>query len=113
MLRFAIKRSLLMVMMLAGLLAITFTISHIAPGDPAALAAGPDANAEMIERIRTEYGLDKPLYHQFAIYLGNLLTGDWGKSLTTTRPGNWHYIGFGSLLIGIRTIKNPPRHPSQ
>ncbi len=86
MLWFTVKRGLLMVVMLVGLLAITFTISHVAPGDPAALAAGPDATREMIELIRVEYGLDKPLYQQFFVYLGNLLTGDWGKSLTTTHP---------------------------
>ena len=56
MLYFTLRRGLLMVLMLIGLLAITFSISHIAPGDPAALAAGPDATLEMIERIRTEYG---------------------------------------------------------
>ena len=72
--------------MLLGLLAITFTISHVAPADPAALAAGPDATLEMIERYRVEHGLDRPLYEQFAIYLGDLLTGDWGRSIHTTRP---------------------------
>ncbi|MCR9074116.1 MAG: ABC transporter permease [Alphaproteobacteria bacterium] len=85
MLRFTLKRAVLMVFMLLGLLAITFTISHIAPSDPAALAAGPDANVEMIERYRVEYGLDRPVYEQFAIYLGRLLTGNWGKSIHTTR----------------------------
>ena len=77
-----------MAFMLLGLLAITFTISHIAPADPAGLAAGPDATVEMIERYRVEYGLDRPLYEQFAIYLGRLLTGDWGRSIHTTR-GVW------------------------
>ena len=86
MIRFAAKRGLLVVLMLLGLLAITFTISHVAPADPAALAAGPDATLEMIERYRVEHGLDRPLYEQFAIYLGDLLTGDWGRSIHTTRP---------------------------
>ena len=70
--------------MLVGLLAITFTISHIAPGDPAALAAGPDATLEMIEQIRHQHGLDKPLPVQFALYLSHILTGDWGTSIHTT-----------------------------
>ena len=86
MIRFIVKRGLLMALMLLGLLAITFTISHITPADPAALAAGPDANVEMIERYRVEYGLDQPLPYQFVIYLGKLFTGDWGKSILTTRP---------------------------
>lgn len=88
MLRFVLRRAVLMAFMLLGLLAITFTISHIAPADPAALAAGPDANVEMIERYRAELGLDRPVYEQFALYLGNLLTGDWGTSIRTTR-GVW------------------------
>ncbi|NQW08528.1 MAG: ABC transporter permease [Alphaproteobacteria bacterium] len=86
MIRFTFKRLMLMVLMLLGLLAITFTISHIVPADPAALAAGPDANVEMIERYRVEYGLDRPLAEQFLVYLGKLLSGDWGKSIHTTRP---------------------------
>ena len=86
MIRFAAKRSALVVLMLVGLLAITFTISHVAPADPAALAAGPDATLEMIERYRVEHGLDRPLYEQFAIYLRDLVTGDWGRSIHTTRP---------------------------
>ncbi|MGI9423644.1 MAG: ABC transporter permease [Hyphomicrobiaceae bacterium] len=110
MLRFTVKRSLLMVMMLLGLVAITFTISRIAPGDPAALAAGPDATQEMVERIRVEYGLDKPLYRQFLIYVGGLLTGDWGKSLTTTHavwddlvryfPATFELVVF-SIIVAI------------
>lgn len=110
MLRFTFKRAVLMVFMLLGLLAITFTISHIAPSDPAALAAGPDANVEMIERYRVEYGLDRPLYEQFAIYLGRLLTGNWGKSIHTTRqvwddlltyfPNTVELVGF-SILIAV------------
>lgn len=85
MLRFTFRRAVLMVFMLLGLLAITFTISHLAPADPAALAAGPDANREMIERYRVEYGLDRPVYEQFANYLARLLTGNWGTSILTTR----------------------------
>lgn len=84
--RFLLRRSALMVVMLAGLLAITFAISRIAPGDPARLAAGPDATPEMIALIEAKYGLDKPLPTQFVLYVGNLLQGDFGNSLYTTRP---------------------------
>lgn len=74
-----------MVLMLIGLLVITFTISHVAPSDPAGLAAGPDATVEMIERYRAEYGLDRPLYEQFGRYMLRLVAGDWGRSIHTTR----------------------------
>ncbi len=108
MLYFTLKRGLLMVLMLIGLLAITFSISHIAPGDPAALAAGPDATLEMIELIRKEYGLDKPLPVQFLIYLKGILVGDWGKSIHTTHlvwddlvtyfPATFELVVFSILL---------------
>lgn len=86
MLRFVLQRSAFMALMLVGLLAITFTISHVAPGDPARLAAGPNATEAMVETIRTEYGLDQPLPLQFARYLVGVATGDLGRSITTTRP---------------------------
>jgi peptide/nickel transport system permease protein len=67
--------------MLFGLLCLTFVISHVVPGDPARLAAGPDANAAMVETIRTKYGLDRPLAAQFARYVRGLAVGDFGGSL--------------------------------
>ena len=67
--------------MLFGLLCLTFAISHVVPGDPARLAAGPDANASMVETIRVKYGLDRPLAVQFTRYLRGLATGDLGESL--------------------------------
>lgn len=85
MLLFAAKKFLIMVGTLFALLAITFTISHVAPGDPAALAAGPDATEEMIQQIREEFGLDKPLPVQFLIYVGGVLQGDFGTSIHTGR----------------------------
>lgn len=86
MLQFLLKRLAYMLLMLVGLLAITFTISHVAPGDPARLAAGPNANEEMVETIRKEYGLDRPVLVQFGRYLQGVVTGDLGRSITTTRP---------------------------
>jgi len=82
--RFLLKRTLMLGLMLVGLLIIMFLISHVAPGDPAGVAAGPDATPEMIETLRQEFGLDKPLPTQFWIYLKGVLQGDLGRSLHTT-----------------------------
>jgi peptide/nickel transport system permease protein len=71
--------------MLFGLVCITFTVSNVAPSDPAALAAGPDATRDMVETIRREYGLDRPLPEQFLRYVTGLLQGDLGRSIVTTR----------------------------
>jgi peptide/nickel transport system permease protein len=83
---FVLRRVLLTGLMLFGLVCITFVVSNVAPSDPAALAAGPDATRDMVETIRVEYGLDRPLPEQFLRYVGGLLTGDLGRSIVTTRP---------------------------
>ena len=83
MLGYVVKRLALLGLMLFGLLCVTFAISHVVPGDPARLAAGPDATASMVETLRVAYGLDRPLPVQFARYVRGLLTGDLGRSLRT------------------------------
>ncbi len=105
---FVIKRVALLGLMLIGLILIMFTISHVAPGDPAGVAAGPDATAEMIEVIRKEYGLDKPLPMQFWIYLGDVFQGDLGRSIRTTHdvtddllryfPATFELVGVAMLI---------------
>lgn len=84
--RYILKRLILMVFTLFGLLTIVFVISRIAPGDPARLAAGPDATEEMVEVVRKEYGLDQPLLIQYGRYLKGLVTGNLGRSLRTRHP---------------------------
>ncbi|WP_439579924.1 ABC transporter permease [Elioraea sp.] len=86
MLGYVARRIGLTGLMLFGLVCITFVVSHVAPSDPAALAAGPDATRDMVETIRREYGLDRPLPEQFVRYIADLLRGDLGRSLVTTRP---------------------------
>jgi peptide/nickel transport system permease protein len=70
-----------MALMLFGLLVITFGVSHIAPGDPARLAAGPDATQSMVETVRQKYGLDQPLPVQFVRYIRGIASGDLGESI--------------------------------
>lgn len=72
-----------MVLTLAGLVAITFLVSNVAPADPAMLAAGPDATPDMIATIRHEYGLDQPLPVQFLRYVAGLAQGQLGRSVVT------------------------------
>ena len=78
---YVLARLAFMLLMLVGLLVITFAISHVAPGDPARLAAGPDATASMVETVRRSYGLDRPLPVQFARYVSGLASGDFGESI--------------------------------
>jgi peptide/nickel transport system permease protein len=64
---------------------IVFGMMQIAPGDPAQLLAGVDAEAQDIAAIREKYNLDQPFYVQYASWLGNVLQGDLGRSMTTRR----------------------------
>ncbi len=81
--RFLIRRLLLLLLTLFGLTVVVFTVSHVTPGDPARLAAGPDASLEQIEMIRQEFGLDRTLPAQYALYLENLARGNLGRSIRT------------------------------
>lgn len=75
-----------LVMVVFGVTIITFLISHVIPGDPAQMLAGPRASAEAVARIRTELGLDQPVLVQYGRYLAALLHGDFGVSIVTGRP---------------------------
>ena len=86
MIRFTIRRILWLVVVLIGLSVITFYLSRMVPGDPASLYLGPRAKPEQVEYLRTQMGLDKPLYVQFLYYWRDLIHGDLGESLRTHRP---------------------------
>jgi len=86
MLMMVVKRMLIAVPSLIGVVIVTFLLTRALPGDPAAYFAGPAATNEAIEQIRVNLGLDKPLYVQFIRYVGDLARGDLGNSLTTGQP---------------------------
>ncbi len=63
-----------------------FGLVHIAPGDPAILIAGDNANPEQVDKIRERLHLDRSLPVQFGIWFGNAVTGDLGTSVYSGRP---------------------------
>lgn len=67
---------------------IVFSIIHLIPGDPATIIAGSNASDAQLAALRQEYGLDKPIWTQYLIWLGNLLTGNLGTSLINGFPIN-------------------------
>lgn len=81
--RYILKRLLSIAITLVGLSIIVFAVSRVAPGDPAKLAAGPDATEEMVQVIRMEFQLDKPLVFQYVHYMKGLISGDFGRSIRT------------------------------
>ena len=69
-----------------GVVALTFVLLQLAPGDPVLRLLGPTATPEQIETQRTALGLDRPLPMQFAGWLRRFVTGDWGTSIAAGRP---------------------------
>jgi peptide/nickel transport system permease protein len=95
---------------LFGLLAITFFIGRLLPLDPVIAIIGDDAPQSTYDMVFRELGLDRPLWEQFAIYVGRVLQGDFGRALNTANrvaddlarvfPATIE-LATASLLIGI------------
>lgn len=86
MFRFIIRRFILALPTIFGVLIIVFLLLRLTPGDPVEQMLGQYANPADIERIREQLGLDKPLIQQFTDYLAGIITLDFGNSLNTGEP---------------------------
>src|ERR1043166_2937324 len=83
---FILRRLLLAVPTLFGVLVVAFLLLYVAPGDPVTAMIGERADPETIARLRAELHLDDPLYARFGFYVGNVVRGDLGRSYITNRP---------------------------
>ena len=86
MLRYFIKRLLGMIPTLIIVAICVFFFIHLLPGDPARLAAGPEADEATVEMIRHSLGLDRSLPEQFLHFVAGVLQGDFGTSIRSQRP---------------------------
>ncbi len=84
--KYILKRILLSLIVIFGVVTITFIIARVLPSDPAAKWAGARATPEQLEQARQELGLDDPLIVQYGHYISDLLRGDLGISLNSKRP---------------------------
>jgi peptide/nickel transport system permease protein len=80
------RRAVLAVVVVAGVIILTFVVAHVVPGDPAATWAGPHASAGQVAAARRFLGLDRPLPVQLAAYFGGIAAGNWGMAVHTHRP---------------------------
>jgi peptide/nickel transport system permease protein len=80
MIGYILRRLLATIPVLLVVAVLVFLMLRLTPGDPAAVIAGDNATSAQIAMIRTQLGLDKPILTQFAIWSGNLLTGNFGES---------------------------------
>lgn len=83
---FVAKRLAWTLVIIVAVATITFVLSRVVPANPAAFLAGQNASVETVERIREQYGLDRPLPEQYLNYMAGLFTGDLGDSFRTRRP---------------------------
>ena len=86
MLAFIVRRLVLSIPTLIGVMIVVFLLLYVAPGDPVQDMVGERADAETIARLRKELNLDEPLPKQFALYAGGVIRGDLGNSYITQRP---------------------------
>ncbi|WP_110926634.1 ABC transporter permease [Bacillus massiliglaciei] len=86
MLSYAIKRILAIIPILFGVSFLVFSIVYLIPGDPAVKILGQAATEESVAALRQDLGLDKPFFTQYGIWLGHMLTGDLGTSITMRVP---------------------------
>jgi peptide/nickel transport system permease protein len=80
---YIVKRLLMLIPVLLGTSIIAFSLIHLAPGDPARTMAGEHASQRTINAIKEKYGLDKPFYIQYGIWLNRALHGDMGRSIVS------------------------------
>src|SRR5262245_56676502 len=89
--RYVLRRLIQIPAVILLIAILNFTLIHVAPGDPAAVLLGEfgftaGRPSDTLEQAREKWGLNKPLYEQAAIYLGNVVRGDLGFSLAFNRP---------------------------
>lgn len=113
-----------------GLLLVTFLIARVIPIDPVLAVVGDNARPDVYEKARLDLGLDKPLWQQFAIYVGKVLSGDLGTSVLTAQkvtddirtvfPATLELATLGTFIgvalgipLGIVAAVNQGRWPDQ
>jgi peptide/nickel transport system permease protein/oligopeptide transport system permease protein len=108
MIGYIIRRLLMAIPTIFGVILIVFLMVRLLPGDPALVIAGEQATKEEVERIRHELGLDKPMYEQFFIFIGKLFQGDLGRSVRSKRPVVedliWYFSNTLQLALGAITF---------
>jgi peptide/nickel transport system permease protein len=83
---YVVRRLLALIPVALVVATVAFVLIHLAPGDPAAIIAGPDAPAEDVAQIRRTLGLEHPLHVQLLRWYGRLVQGDLGQSIFLRKP---------------------------
>ena len=95
MLRYIVRRLLLMGITVIGLVTVVFFLLRAIPGDPATYMLGDYATEESVASLKKQLGLDRPVYEQYAGFVARALSGDLGNSVVTGQPA------FGEVLSSL------------
>ena len=108
------RRILEMIPVLLGITLLAFLFMQLLPGDPITILTGGKASPETIAALRAKFGLDKPVYVQYLLFLGNAVRGDLGTSILQKTPVSklvlervWptlFLLFFGGLIAVLLTI---------
>lgn len=93
MFKYILKRLLIMIPTLLGVIFIVFTIMNLTPGNPGRTILGTMATQEQVDQLNHELGYDKPFFSRFFSYCGGLLQGDFGTSYRTRAPFTTELMG--------------------
>jgi ABC-type dipeptide/oligopeptide/nickel transport system permease component len=122
--RFILRRLLLAIPTLFGVLVVAFLLLYVAPGDPVTAMIGERADSATIARLRSDLRLDDPLYVRFGHYVGNIVQGDLGRSYITNRPitrdirerfpktlqlaaSAMLFAAFAGITLGVLSARHP------
>ncbi len=98
---FALRRVLISIPVLLGILFVTFMLVRIGQQDPAAMIAGPIADPGILTQVRKDLGLDQPIWVQFGAYLMRLLQGDLGRSWQDGTPVLHHLLSHLPITLEL------------
>jgi peptide/nickel transport system permease protein len=110
MLKYLLKRILLIIPVVIGITLFIYVVLALAPGDPVSLMLGPDATPEQLAKLRHELGMDRGVIVRYLLYMKSVLSGDFGVSWLNGRPVLGEFIlriphtfalAVNSLLITI------------
>jgi len=88
MLRYALKRLISGLIIVWGVLTLTFVVLHLGPGDPTSLYIRPEINPDVVANLRAQMGLDQPIWQQYLKWMTQFLRGNFGFSFVHQRPVN-------------------------
>lgn len=104
MLRYLGKRFLLILPTIFVPLILVFLLLRLSPGDPAGMMLGDQATAEQIAALRTELGLDQPIFVQFFIWLKGIVTLDLGNSIFFRRPVMEIIPSYAAVTVSLTVV---------